>query len=286
MRKCTSCGYLLLGEGDSCGRCGAALPLVTAPAAANSANAVVPAPAPAPGPPPIRTQFGRLTIPPPGGPPVALGADAPPPPPPPLREMWQPVEMPAPTRSRRRPRWRNVVVATVIAIVTAGAVHQYLDQSALPPGTSAFVSGGGVTYASPDGAFQVQLPKTPELTQRTITEGNVSANLEIALVETDDYEIGAANIALGFAPPPDQVNATLEAALENGVGSTNGKLQHKVLTMRGPRPAIEGTFTAPDGYKAHLLVVSTGSSFIMIIVHSKTGTERLYKALEASLVVR
>jgi hypothetical protein len=61
---------------------------------------------------------------------------------------------------------------------------------------------------------------------------------------------------------------------------------HKDVTMRGAQPAIEGRFNAPDGYRAHLLVVASGSTLIMLIVHAKMGTDRLYKALEASLVVR
>ncbi len=56
--------------------------------------------------------------------------------------------------------------------------------------------------------------------------------------------------------------------------------------MRGPLPAIEGEFKAPDGYSARILVVAPGSTMILVVVHAKTGTDRLYKALEASLLIR
>jgi hypothetical protein len=35
-----------------------------------------------------------------------------------------------------------------------------------------------------------------------------------------------------------------------------------------------------------VLIMASGPRLIMLLVHSKTGTDRLYKALEDSLIVR
>jgi hypothetical protein len=56
--------------------------------------------------------------------------------------------------------------------------------------------------------------------------------------------------------------------------------------MRGTLPAIEGEFNAPDGYSARVLVVARGATMIMVLVHARSGTDRLYKALESQLLIR
>ena len=40
------------------------------------------------------------------------------------------------------------------------------------------------------------------------------------------------------------------------------------------------------GYDARLLVVLSGSTLVVLLVHAKSGTDRLYQALEASLIIR
>ena len=294
MRKCRSCGYLLLGEGDSCTRCGAPLPALTSgvPVTAGATSAAAPAAAPAswggPSAPALpRSSFGRLSIPPPVGPTApASGPEGPPSALPALREAWQPVTMPAPVGRPGPTRLGLVALAVSVALLSGAGVSRLLHSDPLPSGTSAFVNGGGVTYTSADGAFLVQLPQSPTIDQRTITVDSVSATIYTAIASGHDYEIGAASIALPISISPDRVNAVLESALAEGIHGSNGKLVHKNVTMRGSQPAIEGRFNAPDGYKAHLLVVSSGSTLIMLIVHAKTGTDRLYKALETSLLVR
>jgi len=293
MRKCRSCGYLLLGEADACGRCGTPLQAVTAgapaPAAVATASPVTPAPAPAApvaGPAPLAPAFGRLSIPPPGGPATPVGA-TPPSPPPALVEQWQPV-MVAPAAPAHAPRTTRIGVLALVVVILLAAVAgvMHLRSDPLPAGTSAFVAGGGVTYTSPDGAYQVQLPTQPETDQNTISENGVSATIYSALVSTDSYEIGAASIVFPSSIEPDRISAALDSALTQGINGTNGKLVHKDLTMRGTLPAIEGQFKAPDGYSARMLVVARGATMILIAVHAKSGTDRLYKALEAQLLIR
>ena len=71
MRKCGSCGYLLLGDGNSCGRCGALLPAdADRPQQESGAGEPRPAQPATPSPPPLvgprrvpGSPFGRLSIP-------------------------------------------------------------------------------------------------------------------------------------------------------------------------------------------------------------------------------
>src|SRR5262249_28060939 len=154
MRKCRSCGYILLGEADTCGRCGAPLAVVTAgvaaapasaaaaePAAAAAAPAApaawppVAAPTSAPASAPATPSWGPP--PPPGGP-VSVGPAGHPLPA--IRESWQPVTMPTePARQPRSTRRGLIALAVAIALVVgAGVMHFRSDP--LPKGTSAFVA--------------------------------------------------------------------------------------------------------------------------------------------------
>lgn len=145
MRKCVSCGSLLLGEVSVCGRCGTT-PLTASIAAPDAASAGTPAPAPGPTQAP---SYGRLSIPSPAGAPAGIGvapASVPTPPAPPFQETWQPVTMPeavAPPRATRLG-----LIALALAVVVVGALLvTHLRSDPLPAGTSAFVSGGGYTRA-------------------------------------------------------------------------------------------------------------------------------------------
>ncbi len=156
----------------------------------------------------------------------------------------------------------------------------------LPKGTSAFASGGGVTYTSPDGGYQVQLPQTPTEDQRTATVNGITATVYAAASSTSDYEIATFSIVFANPVVSSRIDDVLEAALTGGVSGVDGKLVHKSLLTRDTLPAIEGSFKAGDGYRAHVLIVGSGSTLIMLLVHSKTGTDRLAQALEDSLIIR
>ncbi|HEV7526266.1 MAG TPA: hypothetical protein VGP92_14940 [Acidimicrobiia bacterium] len=246
---------------------GAAAAGAPAPASAKAA-----APAPAPWAPP-----------PPTGPPVPAGGAAQPLPA--LRESWQPVTISEPVTQPRSTRL-GIVVLVVAIVVAAGLGVMHLRADPLPAGTSAFVAGGGVTYTSPDGAFQVQLPKAPTVDQRALDMSSQSVRVYFASADTNDYAMVVASIALPVAPQPGQVNAMLDDMMNGGLAQTNGTLVRKTVTMRGALPALEGQFTLPHDIKAHLLIVASGNAMVMLIVGARSGTDRLYKALETSLIIR
>ncbi len=290
MRKCRSCGYLLLGEGETCGRCGAPLAVVTVGAAAGPATVAAPPaapPAPPAPPAPVRAvaSIPGLAPAPAPVPPPPGGAPVPAQPLPALRETWAPVAISAPHSEPRSKKLGLTVLSVVIAIVVGAAV-MHLRSDPLPPGTSAFASGGGVTYTSPDGAFQVQLPKAPEMQQEQIPINGTTETLYTAVAGTDDYEIGGGSMALPASVSPAQASAALDTVLTGAIKSVNGKVSHRTVTSRGTLPAIVGEFKDSHGYAARMMVVMSNSSLIVLLVHAKSGVDRLYKALDASLIIR
>jgi hypothetical protein len=302
MRKCRSCGSLLLGDVEACARCGAPLPVAVgaSPAIAASASgspSAPPAPPAAPLPPatgpapaqsaPAVPSYGRLSIPAPvpvapvGTSPSGGGSTGAPP----LREAWQPVAIAVPVAAPRKKPWARVALAlAVIIVVGAGILH--LRSDPLPAGTSAFVAGNGVTYTSPDGVFQVQLPQNPQVEHETISVNGLSAPFYLGLVTSDSYEMGAASVVYPGSFDPARVNDALDAMATQGVKGANGTSVVKTPTMHGAEPAIDVKFKAGDGYSGRMLVVANGGSVVMLIVHAKSGTDRLFKALEESLLIR
>jgi hypothetical protein len=280
MRKCASCGSLLLGEADACARCGAAL--TTPPA-----GAAWP-PEPASAEPrqiaPLATGIGRLSIPSPVPPPPPTDqAGAPPE----FQQSWQPVTVAAPVPTKRSTPWGQVVVAVAIALVVGLAVLHLNSGEKLPAGTSAFVSGsGGVTYTSPDGSFQAQLPAAPVASHMTQSMSGQPVVVYMAVLEDPNYEMVAGSFTFPSAVPADRMTALLDQVMTAGIKGLNGSVTHKTLTTRNSNPAIEGSFKLPDGYDAKVLAVSTGSTLILAVVHAKTGTGRLFKAFEDSLIIR
>jgi hypothetical protein len=76
----------------------------------------------------------------------------------------------------------------------------------------------------------------------------------------------------------------LDGALNGGLTSANGKLVSKQRIDRGGLPANDATFKAPDGYSARVLVMLAGSRLYVLFVHAKSGTDKLFRALDASFV--
>ncbi len=285
MRKCPACGYLLFGDGESCTHCGAELQVVTAgapPAAVAPPAAAAPPASPTP-PAPTAPGSPAFTLPPP---PVWAAPAPPAPSVPPLSESWQPATIvtapPAPPRSTRL---GIAALAAAIAVAAVlGVIHFHSDP--LPAGTSAFVAGNGITYTAPDGAFQVQLPQAPLVQTTTLTLDSQPATAYVALVSGHDYEAIALSVQLPSVITSDRVDAALESMVNSNIDGVQGKLINKSAITRDNLPAMEAHLKAPDGYREELLVVASGATLIVLGVHAKTGTSRLFKALEDSLNVR
>ena len=266
MRKCPQCGYLVFGDGETCKHCGAALPLA-APAlmaVPSTLTAVPPVPPPMP-----------LAAPP--------GVAAPPPPRPPPGYWTPPPPMAARPRGRTAPR---AMLALIVAVsMASGWIAYDHRRSALPPGTSAFVAGHGVVYSPPDHTFDVQLPETPTVEQRVIPVSRSTARITVAQAQTGDYEIVAASMVLPGPVPAGQVTAVLRDVL-NGSADANGDsfTSQSDVTQQGV-PGIEVRADVHDGYAARFIVLISGSHIFMLGVHAKQGTDRLYKALLASLIM-
>jgi hypothetical protein len=281
MRRCSSCRSLLLGDLDSCPRCNAPLRVAVgvapaaAPAPAAFAAPTVAAPTPAwppapaaPSAPSAPAPYGRLSIPTPG-------AFTP--------AQQYVVETPAKTATLRKP-WARVALAVAVVLVV-GAAIMHLRSDPLPAGTTAFVSGDGVTYTSPDGAFQVQLPQQPEVQHHMLTINGVNAPLYLGIVQTHSYAIGVASLVSPVPFNRSRINDALDAMASQGVKSAHGTGVHKVMTMHGAQPAIDARFKV-NGHVGHMLAVATDSSIILLFVFAKSGTDRLYKALDDSLLIR
>jgi hypothetical protein len=262
----------------------------TAPAEATApAPSWPPAPAtpsaPTAGPSSRVPSYGRLSIPSPvasaplGAPPAPAPSTTPP-----AYEAWQPyvTETPAATAAGHKP-WARVALAVVIVLVV-GAAIMHLRSDPLPAGTSDFVAGKGVTYTSPDGAFQVQLPQQPQVIQQTFTLNGVSAPLYIGVNQSNSYVIEVASI-VSPVPFGSRVNDALNEMAAQRVKSAHGVGVRQVTTMHGSQPALDARFKA-NGHVAHMLVVATDSSVILLMVYAKSGTDRLYKALDDSLLIR
>ncbi len=296
MRKCDGCSYLTFGDGDVCKHCGSALPadtpaaLVTSGAPAGpvvAAAAVAPsfvAPAPPPSAPddywvkprqpsaataPWAPSVGRV---------------------PTSRAGWSPTEpapLPtAPTTGRAMSR----VIMVLVAIISVALGRMAFDRvfgnaNAIPAGTSAFVAGRGVEYSSPDLTFTAKFPSTPTVQQKQFSNASASATLNLAQVQTDDYEVVGASMVLPAELPADQVDTVLHEILTEGVAAQNAKIVSEHHVTHGGARGIEVRAKVSDGYDARLMALNSGSRIYMLGVHAKVGTQRLYDALVGSFVV-
>ena len=57
-------------------------------------------------------------------------------------------------------------------------------------------------------------------------------------------------------------------------------------TYRDSGVDIDAKMKAPDGYEARALVMLSSSHLYVLFVHSKTGTDTLFDAFDASFVVQ
>jgi hypothetical protein len=291
MRKCETCGYLLFGEGETCKHCGGTLPLVSVAALVTSgAAASVAAPpmtAPPMAPPPVAPP--PLASPAMG--PLPVATLAPPLPPsvgraPVAREYWTPSAPPEPAKpSRSTPRVLIALISVASMALGWVAVGQLLHKDSIPAGTSAFVAGHGVVYSSPDHTFDARFPSTPTVDQKVIAVSSASATLNLAQVQTDDYEVVAASLVLPVAVPPGQVDSVLHEILRAGAASQGDTIVSESHVTKYGVPGLEVRAKVSDGYDARLMVLISGPRVYLLGVHAKTGTGRLYDALVASLIM-
>ena len=274
MRKCQACGYLLLGDREHCNHCGAVLPEPALSAVIAPATVGAGAPLPAPVPPTL--------LPPPPPPPSAGRAPV-------ARDNWMPPAPSgapvAPKSTASKPLATRALIVVVSMAVGWFAVGHFLSHDSLPAGTSAYVAGHGVSFSSPDHTFDARFPSTPTVRRQVITVSTASATLNLAQVQTDDYEVVAASMLMPFSLPPSQVGTVLHDILDGGVVATDGKVVSEQHVVRDGVQGIEIRAKVPDGYAARIMVLSSGRRIYMLGVHAKSGTDRLYDALVESLVM-
>jgi hypothetical protein len=258
MRKCPDCGYLVFGDGDACKHCGAPLP---APVAA------------AVGVPPVLPPFTR--------------DGAPASPPPVTREYWTPPDpvAPPPAASNKSPRALVAIICVVAMALGWVTIGNLLNKDSLPSGTSDFVSGHGVAYSSPDHTFDARFPKAPTVERRPLSTPTASVTINLAQVQTDDYELVAASMVLPVSVPSAQVDTVLHDILRAGAESQGATISSEEKVTHYGATGIEVHAQVRDGYPARLMVLISRNHVYLLGAHAKHGTERLYDALVSSLVM-
>jgi hypothetical protein len=191
------------------------------------------------------------------------------------------------TQPRRSgPRAALSVLCVVMLGLGAVAYAWHAHQGRLPAGTSEFAAGRGVLYTAPDHAYTVQFPKTPEASDQSQTFGSVTLTINMALASSDDYEMGVGKIDLPAAVPDGQVDELLEASMNAGMEAAKGDIDSKERITRDGLPAMEAHVHASDGYSARVLVVLSQQRLFMLVVHAKSGVDKLFDALNASFVTQ
>jgi hypothetical protein len=201
----------------------------------------------------------------------------------PVARDWQPLPPSTPPRRAKRSKARIVMPAIVLALgmgIYGAVLHP--GKNALPSGTSAFAKGDGIDFQSPDGSYLARFPKTPTTSRDSESVDQYMVVINSATVETDDYEMATASFALPAVPTTAQANELLVDESKAAVSRVNGTDAQQTPMTRAGFPAVETTFKGPDGYKAKMLVMLDGKWTFMFLVHSKTGTDKLFAALDKS----
>src|SRR5262245_59953926 len=236
MRKCDSCGYLVLGDGDNCNHCGAALSTALAGAtlAAAPASPAASRPAP-PTAPPQPAVWGERPA-QPQGPRFAPAPPAAPPEPP--REFWSPPPPAIPTPRRTPPGLGRALLVAVLVVAGVVGYKVYSGRPSVPAGTGDFVAGHGVEFTAADGSFQAKFPNAPKVNDHPITVQQYRANILLASDSTDDYEMGAASMSMPINVPAYRADELLDDALKGGIDESDGKLVSKTHFTRGGYRAL------------------------------------------------
>ena len=165
------------------------------------------------------------------------------------------------------------------------AVDHVLSSDPLPAGTSAFVAGHGVAFSSPDHTFDARFPSTPTVEQRQIPVATSSATINLAQVQTDDYEVVAGSMVLPIPIPSTDVQPALHKILDAAVAAEGAKSTGETEVNRFGVPGLEMQAKVQDGYPARFIMLISGTHVYLLGVHSKHATKRLYDALLSSLIM-
>jgi hypothetical protein len=286
VRKCPKCGYILLGAVDHCTNCGAAL---TAASVGASPATATPGAAPPAAPPFVAppSPFG-----PPPAPPSPYGAAPAPAPyantPNPCAPIaWAPAPTPFDVKATpgRSPALR-IAIAVLVALLVAGGGAKFLQHNdALPSGTSDFAKGNGIPYVAPDHSYTAQFPMSPAESSAQVPAGGYVLTMYMALDSNVNYEVGIAEAALPVAIPQGRVSDALDAGLQNAADGMKGSIKSKGTTTVDGFPAVEAHAKAGDGYQVRMLAIVTSHHIYILMVHSKTGADKLFDALKASFVM-
>jgi hypothetical protein len=306
MRKCPACGYLLFGDAETCKHCGTALGALVSSGLASAGTASLasagtggtapptspfaappaapPAPQPFPPIPPVLPPAPRAASPvaqdpyPGSAPEAPLG-----------REYWTPPAAPGPRLARKESTGgRRVLLALIcVASMAFGWVgyNRVFVSDPLPSGTSAFAQGHGVAYSSPDHTFDAQFPSAPTVYHRVIPVAASQATINLAQVQTDDYEIVAGSLVLPIPVPADRIGAELHSIMNEAVVAQDAKVVKEQLITRFGVPGIEISASFKDTYPARFMMLVSNTHVYFLGVHSKHATQRLYNALVSSLIM-
>jgi hypothetical protein len=196
--------------------------------------------------------------------------------------------MPEPTVRVAPPRRKRVglkIAAGIVAVLAALLAYGAWARNQAPPGTGSYIDGhGGIDFNSPDGAYTAQFPQQPVVDTKPITVGAVRMTITSASVQTDNYEMATASIAVPVAVPVGQVDKMLDDSINAFVNGMGGKNTSTHPFKRGGMPAIEATFDARDGYAARAVIMFAGGNLDVLAVHSKTGVDKIFHALDKTFL--
>jgi hypothetical protein len=287
MRKCPACGYLLLGDGDSCNHCGETLPKAGV-AAAPAATTAVPPGAPrlaAPTAPPRFAAAPPAAPPRPSAPPSPYG---PPPAAPSERQVWYPEPVitaaPAPKQSTA---FGKLIIVGVVVLALVGGYTVFKNQAnKVPAGTEEFAAGNGFAFDSPDGLYSAQMPSAPQTSNQPL--GNVAGSFAMAYDEGDNWEVLTGSAIMPVSVSDSQVEKFFDdtgAELAAAGGSDEMKVTKTKRSTRGGMPALDIWLKDSGGNPGRIRIMVWGAKLYMYGVHAASGNARLFAALDESFVV-
>jgi hypothetical protein len=197
---------------------------------------------------------------------------------------------PAPTSfevktRRRRPGVLRIVIAVIVALLISGAGLNFLNKDKLPAGTSDFAKGNGIPYSAPDHSYTAQFPLPPDVSTEQVPAGGNVLTMYMALNSTDNYEVGIAEAALPVPIAQYRAAEALDSGLQSSADGMKGSIQSKAQTNVDGFPAVGAHAKAGDGYPVRMLAILTPHHIYVLLVHSKTGADKLFAALQASFVM-